>query len=107
MRYHVIHPVIRLSINDIHNIQVYNETYNSSDDKAFIQEFLTAYNKAKLNKEQELGTTSDFVLIVNLTNGEFIKILDGDTTFCYMEYNGKSVVAYCPGLIKLIENKKK
>lgn len=106
-KYNVFHPVMRLSINDIQNIQVDGVTYNISDDKAFIQELLKAYNKAKLNKEQELGTTPDFILIINLKTGEFIKIYDGDTSYCFIEFNGKSVVTSCPDLVKLIENKNK
>ncbi len=104
LRYNVFHPVMRLSINEINNIQLNNTTYDILNDKPFIQEFITAYNKAKLNKEQELSTTPDFTLIINLTNGEVIRIQDGDTTYCYIEYNNKSVIVYSPDLIKLIES---
>ena len=107
LKYNVFHPVMRLSINEIGNIQVNNTTYDVSHHKPFIQEFLIAYNKAKRNKEQELGTTSDFTVIVNLTNGESIKIYDGDTVFCYMEYKNKSIIAYSPDLVKFIESKNK
>lgn len=104
LKYNIFHPVKRLSIDEINSIQLNNEIYDVSKNKPFIQDFLIAYNKAKLNKNQELNTTPDFTVIVNLKNGESIRILDGDTTYCYIEYKNKSVIAYSPNLVKFFEN---
>lgn|GEM_PF-1796536 len=104
LKYNIFHPVKRLSIDEISSIQFNNEIYDVSKNKPFIQDFLIAYNRAKLNKNQELNTTPDFTVTVNLKNGESIRILDGDTTYSYIEYKNESVIAYSPDLIKFFEN---
>lgn len=103
LKYNIYHPVKKLQIEEIGSIQIDNKIYDASKNTGFIHEFLAAYNKARLSKNQELDTTPDFTVIINLNNGETIKIFDGDNSYCYMVYKDKSVIANSPDLIMFFE----
>jgi len=104
IKYNINHPVGKLSLDEIDSIRLNNEIYDVTRNESLIREFLAAYNKAKINRNQELYTTPDFVAVINLKNRESIRILDGDGIYCHMEYKDKSFTAYSPDLVKFLED---
>lgn len=107
------HPIKKLTVSEIDYIEINGViknvetlTHNNPQDSLAILGFLSMYNKAKLHRNQELNTTPEFTINILLIDGNKIRILGGDTTYCYICYKDKEIIAYAPELVKYFENMK-